>query len=631
MYRNLSLRILQLLFAIMLPWVVSPCISVAEQTEEEKNFLLMYFKEDELQVVSSTRSLKPISRVAENMTVVTAADIERMNARSLAEVLNTINGVQVWFAPATPGNIATAFIQGSDQRHVLVLIDGIIQNSFSSNNSDIGLIPVQMIEKIEIIKGPASSTWGSALGGVINLITKNPPDKGLHGTASISYGSSNTEDYCAEISGKTGDLGLYLTAGGIHSDGLRFGSSVLNNNIYGKLTYAVLPSTDISSSLFYLKSHRDRGDFREFDEKDTDRTEQYFGTISLTSRLTHNLLFDMLAYAQRARQNIFYNVLSTGDLFTAAVNDERNYGGSAKIVWKLNEQTIVLGSDYNDGTVKSNFLLDGKQRLTRWALFVNDTITLGDFAITPGVRYEDTNQNGNFLSPSIGATYMLTKKTILRATFTRGFNIPALADTFGSGVGIYPNPNLKVERVMSYQVGAESGELKYVWVKFSLFRHDLKDVLAFVDTDGDGLVDKTVNQGRQRRQGFEVEIRTVPVCNTTFSAGTTYISARDREMDTVILTIPKYTYDVALTYEDNKSFKAQLKGRYVWWNTGDYHNSEYSNFILDLNMIKTIYKNRDRKIEAFLTAHKLLNANQYMIDWYRNAGRWAEGGLRYKF
>ncbi len=618
-------------FAVLILYSMFPAVSFADISEEEKNFLSMYFTEEELQVVSSTRSIKSISHVAENMTVITAKDIERMNARTLADVLNTVNGVQVAFAPTTPGNNATVFIQGSDERHVTVLIDGIMQNNLGNNQCDVGMIPVQMIEKVEIVKGPASSTWGSALGGIVNVITKNPTDNGLHGMASVSYGTRNTEDYRVEINGKTGDLGLYLTAGGIHSDGLRFGSAVLNNNIYGKLTYAISPSTDISSSLFYLRSHRERGDFREFDEMDKDRTEQYFGTVSLTSRLSHALVLDVSAYAQRFRQNIFADIISSGDSLFAAVNDDRRRGGSAKLVWKLENQTVVLGSDYDNGTEKSDFLLDGKQNLTRWALFANDTITVGDFAVTPGVRYEETNQNGSFLSPSLGATYMLAKKTILRATVARGFNIPALGDTFGSGAGNFPNPDLKVEKVMSYQVGAETGELKYLWVKVSLFRHELRDVLGTIDSDGDGFVDKTVNVGRQRRQGFEAEIRTMPVYNTTLSAGTTYISAKDRDTNEVIPRIPKYTYDIALNYDDNKSFKAQLKGRYVWWNAEDFTQSRYSNFIVDLSITKTLLKSGDQRLETFLVGHNLLNANQYVIFFYKNAGRWIEGGIRYKF
>jgi len=612
-------------------YMMFPMAAIAEQLEEEKNFLLMYFKEDELQVVSSTRSIKSISRVAENMTVVTAADIERMNAHTLAEVLNTVNGVQVWFSPTTPGNVASILIQGSDQRHVLVLIDGVIQNNLFSNIAVVGTIPVQMIDKIEIVKGPASSAWGSALGGVINVITKNPPDSGIRGMVSASYGTRDTEDYRAEIRGRKGDLGLYLTGGGIHSDGLRFGSSVINNSLYSKVTYAIALSTNIQATGFYLNSHKQRGDFREFDEMDKDKAEQYFGTISLSSRLASNLVLDLSAYAQRLRNRTLFNTLSTSELIAIGLANEKRFESAAKVTWKLNPHTIVAGIDYNHGTYRAVDLLDGKQTLKRWALFVNDSITLGDFAFTPGLRYEDTNTNGHFLSPSLGATYMLTKRTILRATVARGFNIPGLGDTFSTAAGGFPNPDLKVEKVMSYQVGAESGELKYVWAKISIFRHDIKDVLAVIDSDGDSFVDKTVNAGRQRRQGFEAEIRTMPVYNTALAVGTTYILAKDRDTNEVIQRIPKFTYDISVSYDDQNTFNALLKGRYVWWNSEADINSKYSNFVFDLNMIKTLYKHQDQKVEVFLSAHNLLNANQYMGYFYRNAGRWAEAGLRYKF
>jgi vitamin B12 transporter len=628
--RNIS-GMYRILIVLVLYVLVLPSFAGAQQSEEEKNFLLMYFKEEELQVVSSTRSIKSIAKVAENMTVVTAAEIERMNAHTLAEVLNTINGVQVWFNGTAPGNMAFVQIQGSDARHVTVFIDGVIQNNLSSNQAFAELIPVQNIEKIEIVKGPGSSVWGSALGGVVNIITKSPPAKGIHGTVSTSYGSNNTEDFRAEVRARAGDAGLYLTAGQIHSNGFIDGTTALSRNLYTKATYNVLRDTVINLSLSYTGARQGTGDWAEdFGVKEKARVEDYFGTLSVSSRLTNSLTLDVAGNMQRNRRYVIDHDLNTGADIPMGLWDDRRYGSSAKLVWKTEYNTVVFGADYDHGTEKSTNLLDGRQYLIRWSAFANDTISIGNFAITPGVRYEDTNQNGNFISPSLGATYLLAKKTILRATVARGFNIPALGDTFGTGGG-FPNPNLEVEKVMSYQVSAESGELKYVWIKVSLFRHDLKDVLAMIDTDGDGFVDKTVNQGRQRRQGFEAELRTMPVYNTTLSAGTTYISAKDRDTNEVIPRIPKYTYDAALSYDDNKSFKAQLKGRYVWWNAEDWLNSKYSNFIVDLSAAKTLYTHADQKLEVFLTAHNLLNANQYVGNFYRNAGRWAEGGIRYKF
>ena len=131
----------------------------------------MYFDEDELFVVSTTRSLKSITRIAENVEVVTTEDIELMNAHTVADVLNTVTGVQVQTNGGT-GAFSFVNIQGSDQRHVAVFMDGVLLNVFTDNIADIAMIPVQIVEKIEIIKGPASSAWGSSLGGVVNIITK---------------------------------------------------------------------------------------------------------------------------------------------------------------------------------------------------------------------------------------------------------------------------------------------------------------------------------------------------------------------------------------------------------------------------------------------------------------------------
>jgi outer membrane receptor protein involved in Fe transport len=291
-------------FALISFFLALPYTCAYAQQEEEKEALLLYFTEEELQVVSATRSLKPISNVAENMTVITAADIERMNAHSLAEVLDTVTGIQTRYAPHTPGNQALLDIQGAGAKYATIIIDGVVMNQLSNNMTDIGIIPVQFIERIEIIKGPASSSWGSALGGVINVITKGPPDKGVSGMASVSYGSNNTEDYRAEIRGRQGDLGIYLSAGSIHSNGLVLNSDVRNNYLYSKFTYMLNPGTDLRMGLYYLKSDRGLGHFSyqfpgiEFNEKDRDKKEQYFGTVALTSRITNELTLDIYGSAK---------------------------------------------------------------------------------------------------------------------------------------------------------------------------------------------------------------------------------------------------------------------------------------------------------------------------------------------
>src|SRR5512139_2312989 len=221
-------------FILFLIFILSPFSTPAYAiSEEEKSFLLMYFKEEEIQVISATRSLKSITRIAENVEVVTKEDIELMNAHAVADVLNTVNGVIINVNGASPGAITSPSIQGSSDRHVTVFLDGIPYNNLGDNFADVGEIPVQFIDRIEIIKGPASSAWGSSLGGIINIITKSPDDsRKFGGQVYLSYGEENFGDYRTEISGTKGIFGYYISGGGLISDGFQQNTSLRSGNIY---------------------------------------------------------------------------------------------------------------------------------------------------------------------------------------------------------------------------------------------------------------------------------------------------------------------------------------------------------------------------------------------------------------
>ncbi|MDH5769434.1 MAG: TonB-dependent receptor plug domain-containing protein, partial [Nitrospirota bacterium] len=118
------------------------CSSAYGMSEEERKFLLMYFEEE--LVSTPVRTPKPISQVAENITVITCKEIEQMNAHTLTDVLNTIPGIQMDIRGG-PGSTASARIQGSEFKHVLVMIDGVTMNNLSDSFADVSAIPVQHI------------------------------------------------------------------------------------------------------------------------------------------------------------------------------------------------------------------------------------------------------------------------------------------------------------------------------------------------------------------------------------------------------------------------------------------------------------------------------------------------------
>lgn len=626
---SFSRTVLVLLLTLLLSNISSSAFAMSD---EERSFLLMYFKEEEIQIVSATRSLKSITRVAENVEVVTKDDIELMNAHTVTEVLNRVNGIQMQIGGSGLGSSSNPEIQGSNIKHVAVFLDGVLLNGVAGNTAELGTIPVQFIERIEIIKGPGSSVWGSSLGGVINIISKSPGSREkIGGTMQASYGERNTGDFRAEVYGKREAFGYYLYAGRIQTDGFMPDDNLSDNNLYAKFEYGLIKDTTLQYILFYNNAHRGRGQFIDFDVSTKERIENLLSSLSLRSALSKDLDLDVSLKFRSRKSRYNENLLSTGEDAFNANEDDRRYSGSAKLTWRQGIHQVVAGTDINHDIVKTTSVNEDKLSITKWAFFANDTISLGRLTVIPGLRVDKTDQTSSFLSPSLGITYEIANKTLLRAYVARGFSDPTLVDLKGSAPWYVPNPDLKPEKVWSYQAGMETGVLKYLWLKLSAFRHDIRDSVERSDVAPDGSVWTFVNAGRFRRQGIEAEIKTAPIYNFILAAGTSFIKSKNLETGEDERNVPTNTYDISLAYDDKKSFRGVLKGHYIWWNMDGYYTAQYNGFIFDLNLIKSILKKGDTNLEVFATGHNIFNGSQYWTTPYINARRWLEAGLRMKF
>jgi vitamin B12 transporter len=596
------------------------------QSDEDKNFLLMYFKEEELVVESPTRGPKSVTQVAENITVVTADDIKLMNAHTLADVLNTVTGVQV-FMTGGPGSSAVAYIQGSDQTQVSIFMDGIPLNNLSDNVTDVGIIPVQNIEKIEIIKGPASSAWGSALGGVINIITKSGNEEGSHGVASASYGERNTNDVRLETSGKQDGLGYYVTAGRLQTDGFMKNTQFTGNNAYTKLSYDLMTNTSAILTMGYNNVTRGASDFPSFDLFIDNTVETWSSSLSIHSKLNEETVFDLSFWHLREDFEYYDYQKSTGAQLSNDRYIDDGYGTSAKLTWKHQQQNIVAGVDYDSKKLTSNTIADGEKELNISALFINDTVSIGHLSITPGIRYDQTNTNGDFTSPSLGVTYKLLNTTLLRAYTAKAFNMPSLAETYGDNILHVSNPNLKMEEDVSYEAGLETTAVSHLWLKLSVFKHDIKSGVTTSAVTSTTYT--SVNEGKEQRQGMEVELKTEPVLHTSLSAGAAFMNAKDPNTGQTIQNVPTRTYDVGLRYDDN-SIRALLSGHYIDWNSEPALNGKYGSFIFDFHIAKNL-RVAGLAVEAFADIHNIFDGSQYVSDSYKNPGRWVEAGVRYLF
>lgn len=168
--------------------------------------------------VTATRMAQPIEQLVADVTVIDADEIARSGAQSLAELLQRQAGVEI-VQNGGPGSTSGLLIRGANRGQTLLLIDGLRVASASVGAPSLEAVPLAQVERIEILRGPASSLYGAdAIGGVIQVFTR-APSEGVTGHAGAGYGTYRTRTGAAGLSVGMGALRLSLQGGGRRSDG----------------------------------------------------------------------------------------------------------------------------------------------------------------------------------------------------------------------------------------------------------------------------------------------------------------------------------------------------------------------------------------------------------------------------
>lgn len=621
----------------------------AAQTEAELAVLRMFYTEKELTVVSATRSARSISQTPEHITVITDEQIRRMNAHTLDDVLRRVPGLYI-SSPGDTGSSGTATIQGSDPRHIQVLLDDMNWNYVDAGVFQSNAIPVEIIDRIEIIKGPASSAWGSSLGGVINIITQQPESETpVSGVLQGAYGKSDTQDHRAAATGTAGPAGYYVYAGRQTSDGLVEGRAYDRDSFFGKLRFDPLDKVSFGVSMGYSDPYWDGGPTpsQDYEEEHAYRTR--FANVSADAALTWDLHASFFAYALEKTNTDRTETLGTGvwgdraELFQEQRLEEDVMGAAAKLVWRFRRHTAVFGADVETADVEKEFEngaavqgmgAPGRLHLDadrgRWAVYANTTLVFGDLTLSLGTRFDDDEVSGSYFSPSVGATYQATDTTLFRITGASGFNTPFLAASKTGGFFLDPNPDLDPEEILSGQIGVETSELEVVWLKASYFYHKTRKSL-FKELYAAGppsFNDLHFNKGDILRRGVEVEAETKPFYDIALYAGGSYVNITPSNDDGAE---DRYTMNLALKYDSGESWNAELWGRYTWWNMRSGFGGEYDDLIWDISATRTLYAKDNLKADVFCAVHNLFNGDRHAYTDRDNPDRWAEAGLRFSF
>ena len=603
--------------------------------------LAMYFDDSQM-VEVATRAPKPMRQVAENVTIITAEEIEGMHVHSVAEILSRESGVLVPFSGREIISQDSIQLLGTQRHQMLMLLDGVRINLNSNGFAISNFIPVGIIKRIEIIKGPASSVWGSALGGVVNIITKDTGKSSIPaGNVNVSYGEANTRELAADLAGGNEKAGYYVYAGNIDSDGLKNNRYSERNAVYGKMQLnlphdsTLVASGGTSNPSFKALDWRDAWGVPSLDIYNDVSSDNLWGTLYFDSRFTDRL---NLHLALQRYENDFTNDFRSmgtgsggpkGDFIYMENWKDVNTSVSGALSWAGEAITANLGAESNRSEIDSmtglgvlwgpSTTINDPLKEERRGVYTNATYVYGKFSITPGLRYDYHSNSDELVSPSLGTTYQLADDTLLRASVSRGFSAPY-------SVTSYANPDLKPEIIWAYQAGVETFRIPYLTSKLTLFYLDVDDAWQTASSP-------FTNEGKVRRHGFDLDVRTQEFRGLSLRSNFTY-STEDSLGDGSANLENDETYSANLIFgyrHKSSGIRAELAGNYIWYNEDMQNDTHDSNDILWDAMLSRDFSLPVCRGDIFLKAHNIFNGNQMWDIDYPNPERWVEVGAMIKF
>ncbi|SLN39139.1 Colicin I receptor precursor [Roseivivax jejudonensis] len=426
-------------------------------------------------VITASGFEQRIADAPASITVIGAEEFEGRSNETVVDIVEDVAGVTIEQGGKLSG--ATVSIRGLPEEYVLFLVDGkpvgsteeAFYNGWGSGQKTGYLPPASAIDRVEVIRGPMSSLYGTdAAGGVINIITKPVP-----GTwdGSLTLGTTVPQDEDAGnsregrfyLSGPIVEDALGLTLYGQAHDreadsfvpGLPEGQ---RRTLGGKLSWSLNENNDLD-----FEVRRTRQDF-ETTEDNATRTgdvQNEFLSYGLTHTLRWGAGFETTTFLIDEDVDI-----TNGDLESSYGKTEFN----TKTTMALGRHTLTFGADYTEETTEhdeARFSPSVATGLERWhyALFAEDEVQLTDeFAVTFGLRYDENENYGSQITPRVYGVYAVSPNLTIKGGVSGGYKVPELkqADDLIAEPSGGPrnnaldigNTDLEPEESTNYEIGA---------------------------------------------------------------------------------------------------------------------------------------------------------------------------------
>jgi vitamin B12 transporter len=464
-------------------------------------------------IVTATGVPTPLARVPASITVIDRRAIEENGYANLAEALATVPGLRI-AQSGGPGQQASVFIRGNSSRSTLVLMDGVPVNDPSDANGafNFGNETLFDIERIEVLRGPASSLYGSAaVGGVINLVTRRaPPDRQVMPYGELAGGSQRTLRAGGGVAGTIGAFDYLASLNNISTQGsnataTRFWRTLgeadgfNGTNATTRLGYTITPGTRIEGLVRWRENRTGIDSVPRDDPNFTADDRRWMGQIRGESTLLDGRWTTGLRLAVTQDRRTYTNL---PDFLSTARTQDYYRGTRQSVDWGnvvrlpsfgvANDGAITFGVNYAHEDVTSTA---GNPPFQTRVSAKQDT-TAGHAAIqyrfwdrldvTGGVRYDSVSDFTGYTSWRVGAVLAVPEANMrIRVSGGTAFNAPSLYQRFGAiGTTFRGNPALRPETSIGYEFGAEMdipafGQPRFSTIGFTFFQSRVTDLINF--------------------------------------------------------------------------------------------------------------------------------------------------------
>lgn len=608
-----------------------------------------------------TAHRRPTSRevVTSRVTVISGDALRAQGITQLVDALRTVPGLSV-VQTGSFGSVTSLFMRGGESDYVQVLVDGVPVNE-PGGAYDFAHLTVDNIERIEILRGPASVVYGSdAVTGVVQIFTRRGagPPRVTAGARGGTYGSG---DFEAAVTGGSEQAGYSLGVSHLRSNGIyAFNNGYRNTTASGRFHYTPDERTDLNFTLRYTDA--------EF-HFPTDGAGNLVDSNQFTANEVTTLGIDVGRYfTDRIQGRLHLALNDIGSLFDdeqdgpadtvgffafRSQTELRTRSADARVNVYLTPAAVVTGG----ASIEQERQRTDKDRTRLNRAYYAQVVVgpLSGLSANAGLRLDDNEQFGTFVTFRAGTGYRMTATgTRITASVGTGFKEPTFFETFDGAFSV-GNPDLEPERSTSWEVGLEQPLAGgRVVLAGTYFDQRFEDLIQFTFSPPGPGDPNYFNVAEATARGIEAEVRAVPVRGLQLSASYTYLSTEVTDsgfnagpdaafvVGDRLLRRPTHAFTTGAVYrfEDRATLGATV--RYI----GDRDDLEFPGFpappsrvalqahtVVDLSLLVSLLRPRGPAPGLALTARveNVLDEDYQEIVGFRARGRtvWLGGTLEY--